>query len=58
MAEGFVAICQQAGSLSQIAARWWCCSGTIPVGPRASLDNAGHFPPPPNSLKNLGLDGD
>lgn len=51
-------ICQPRGWLSQTAARWWCCSGSIPVGPKGSLDKAWHFPPPtlPDSLKNLGLD--
>ena len=53
-------IYQPTGWLSQTAARWWCCSGSIPVGPRASLDKAWYFPPPPlpYSLKNLGLDGE
>lgn len=40
-------VCQQAGGLSQAAARWWCCSGSLPVGPKVGLDTAWHCPPPP-----------
>lgn len=44
------------GRFSQAAARWWCCSGSIPGGPEAGLDNAWHSLLSLHSPKNLRLD--
>lgn len=44
---GFVDLCRHAGWFSQTAARWWCCSGSIPVGPEVGPDKAWHCPPLP-----------
>lgn len=45
MEGGFVDFCQQAGCFSQAAARWWCCSGSIPVGLKVGLHQGLALPP-------------
>lgn len=51
---GFVDLRPPAGRFSPTAARWWCCPGSIPVGPREGPDKAWHCPLP---REDVGLGG-